>query len=160
MVSSNRIRSLREGWRSIRVIFYAMLLGQVIFTLVVAYLSQIDVAPVPVLFGAGQDVVILGAYAGAMIAGAYFMDQFRTRHIPAAVLRQEVPAVRHYWTTVVIRLAILEAAVMLLLVTAMLTGNLSILLIATLTTAVFYGLFRPRLDQFAERYLVQPRMDG
>ena len=154
MVSSNPGDD--RAWRSLEVIFYALLLGQFIFGLVVLFLINGNQAPMlDTLFGPGQDELLLGLYALAMVAGGLFLDQFRTRNIPRAVVGDRATALPHYRVSVILRMAVLEAGVFMLLVTALLTGNLNLLAIAAALMGVFYLKFRPTREQFRQRYNIR-----
>ncbi len=153
---SNNDRLEAGQWRSLEVIFYAMLLGQFVFGLVVLFLLNGEqVAMLDNLFGEGQDELILGLYAVAMASGAWFMDQFRTRNIPRQTVGDFERALPHYRVSVLLRMAIMEAGVIMLLVVSLLTGNITLLAIAAAMMGVFYLVFRPTREQLRDRYDVR-----
>ncbi|NJB86224.1 hypothetical protein GGR26_001992 [Lewinella marina] len=132
----------------LQTIFYAMLMGQLVFAIIVWFLIR---GEEPRFFMDGEtDLYIVAGYAVCMVGGAWFIDQFRQRSIKRLPRVME-RAASSYRATVLIRLAIIESATLLLTVIALLTYNFEPLALVVLMLAVFYW-FRPTVEEFAERY--------
>ncbi|CAH1002349.1 hypothetical protein LEM8419_03256 [Neolewinella maritima] len=136
-------------WYSrLQTVFYAVLLAQLIFAVVVWFLIRGQ--PVRYFVDADTDIYVVTGYAVCMVGGAWFIDQFRAR----TMTRQKGVrnrATSSYRATVYIRLAILVSATLLLTMIALLTANFEPLALVVLMLAAFYW-FRPRAGEFAERY--------
>ncbi len=142
MVSSNR------WFPQLQIIFYAVLLAQLVFAIVVWFLIRGQ--PARYFLDAQSDVWIVAGYAVCMVGGAWFIDQFRARTVAKQKnIRARAPS--SYRATVFIRLAIIESATFLLTMIALLTYNFEPLALVVLMLGVFWWL-RPRVEEFVERY--------
>ena len=145
-------RDNRAGdFRGLTIIFFAMLAGQLLFAAVTYFLISTEGGLGEAGFLEGNAVNYLGLYIVLMIAGAYYLDRNRASNAAKRSYNDYRQAITSYRTSVILRSAIVEAAVLLTIVVALLTGNLTVLLIALLGSAAFF-LFRPSEDQFTERY--------
>ena len=136
-------------FRQLQTIFYALLMAQLIFAVVVWFLIRGEA--VRFFMDARTDLYILAGYAVCMVGGAWFLDQFRARTV-AKQKNIRDRAASSYRATVFIRLAIIESATLLLTAVALLTYNFEALGLVVLMLGAFW-FFRPRIGQFTERYL-------
>ena len=135
-------------FQRLQTIFYALLMGQLIFAIIVWFLIR---GEQPRYFMDGEtDLFIVAGYAVCMVGGAWFLDSFRKRYI-ARHPRVRERAASNYRATVYIRLAIVESATILLTAIALLTYNFEPLALVVLMLGVFWW-FRPTVEEFAERY--------
>ncbi|MEM6771320.1 MAG: hypothetical protein AAF597_12125 [Bacteroidota bacterium] len=145
MVSNNR------DFRSLQVLFYAMLIGQLLFMLVVIFLVQNgEMGERSHIFGENEDLIIAGVYVMVMIGLSRFIDGMWKKQIPT-VQRVNRSAFGHYRNTVILRLAILEGAGLLTIVLALVTSNPTLFLATALGLMAFW-LARPAEEEFTERY--------
>ena len=144
MVSTNR------EFRQLQVLFFAMLIGQLIFMAVITYLLWEDGGEPAYLLGESRDVMAAGAYMAAVIFIARFIDGMWKKQI-ATMQRLERPSFGHYRSTVILRLAILEGAGLLTVILAFTTRN-PILLLATALGLMAFWSARPTEEEFQERY--------
>jgi hypothetical protein len=135
-------------FQQLQTIFYAVLMAQLLFAIVVWFMIQ---GQEPRYFMDGEtDVWVVAGYAVCMLGGAWFIDSFRARTVAKQKGIRE-RAASSYRATVFIRLAIIESATFLLTVIALLTYNFEPLALVVLMLGAFY-YFRPRVGEFAERY--------
>ena len=145
-------RDNRTGdFRNLRIIFFAMLAGQLLFAAVTYFLVSTDGGLGQAEFLGGDVVPYLALYIFVMVGGAYYLDRTRANNAARRKYPNYRAAMNSYRTTVIIRSAIVEAAVLLTLIVALLTGNLTVLLIALVGSAAFF-LFRPSEEEFEARY--------
>ena len=144
MVSNNR------DFRQLQVLFYAMLIGQLIFMAVITYLLWEDGGEPAYLLGENRDLMAAGAYMAAVIFIARFIDGMWKKQI-ATMQRLERPGFGHYRSTVILRLAILEGAGLLTVILAFTTRN-PILLLATALGLMAFWSARPTEEEFTQRY--------
>ena len=138
-------------FRQLQTIFYALLLGQLIFAVTVWFLIRGEERR---YFLDGEaDLYVLAGYAVCMVGGAWFLDQFRRKTVAKQKGIRE-RAASSYRATVFIRLAILESATLLLTAVALLTFNYEALGLVVLMLGAFW-YFRPTLEEFTERYVVR-----
>lgn len=102
------------------------------------------------IFGENQDIIVAGVYVAGMIFMSRFMDAMWVKQIPT-MKRVERPALGHYRTNLILRLAILEGAGLLTIVLAMVTRN-AMLFLATALGLMAFWLARPTEEEFRERY--------
>ena len=129
-------------------IFYAVLLAQLVFAVVVWFL--INGKPARYFMDHTSDLVITAGYAVCMVGGAWFIDQFRARTVTKQRNIQQ-RAASSYRATVLIRLAIITSATFLLIMIALLTYNFEPLGLVVLMLGAFWW-FRPSVGEFTERY--------
>jgi hypothetical protein len=135
-------------FQQLQTIFYAVLMAQLLFAIVVWFMIQ---GQEPRYFMDGEtDLLVVIGYAVCMLGGAWFIDSFRARTVAKQKGIRE-RAASSYRATVFIRLAIIESATFLLTVIALLTYNFEPLALVVLMLGAFY-YFRPRVGEFAERY--------
>jgi len=135
-------------FQQLQSIFYAVLMAQLLFAVVVWFMIRGN--DTRYFMGPAYDLLILGGYALCMVAGAWFIDQFRAR----TVARQKgirYRAASSYRATVLIRLAIITSATFLLIMIALLTYNFEPLGLVVLMLGAFWWL-RPSLLEFGKRY--------
>ena len=142
--------SSKPDLSGVRLIFYALLAGQLLFAAVVIFLLSQQEEEARYLLGPGMDLPVIAAYALAMVFLSRFIDGMWKKQIPN-VLRFKRPALGHYRNNVIVRLAILEGAGLLTIVMAFVTRNPQ-LLIATLFVLGAFWLARPREEEMRERY--------
>ncbi|PPK85488.1 hypothetical protein CLV84_2387 [Neolewinella xylanilytica] len=136
-------------FQQLQTIFYALLMAQLIYAVVVWFLIRGETARF--FMDAQTDLYVLAGYAVCMVGGAWFLDQFRARTVAKQKgIRDR--AASSYRATVFIRLAILESATLLITTVALLTNNYEALGLVVLMLGAFW-YFRPRLEQFADRYI-------
>ena len=155
---SNRLQRTagNANWRSLTVIFYSLLAGQLLFAAVIYFLVVVErTEMLDTLFGPDNDFTYLALYGVAMLTGAYFMDQTRSKNIPATATGNPTAALNHYRVTIILRSAIWEAGTIMVLVCALLLGNVQILWLALGLSALGAVLFRPRREEFRQRYDVR-----
>ncbi|MGB3801820.1 MAG: hypothetical protein WA952_18525 [Lewinella sp.] len=143
--------ALSDGrwFRQLQTIFYALLMGQLLFAVFVWFTIQGE--PARFFMDARSDIYVLAGYAVCMVGGAWFLDQFRAKTVAKQKgIRDR--AASSYRATVFIRLAILESATLLLTTVALLTYNYEALGLVVLMLGAFW-YFRPSLVEFTERYV-------
>ncbi len=132
-----------------QTIFYALLMAQLIYAVVVWFLIRGEEARF--FMDPQADLYILAGYALCMVGGAWFLDQFRARTVTKQKNIRD-RAASSYRATVFIRLAILESATLLITTIALLTYNYEALGLVCLMLGAFW-YFRPTVLQFTERYV-------
>lgn len=132
----------------LQTVFYAVLLGQIVFAVVVWFLVRGH--PVRYFMSSEADLLLLAGYAICMVGGAWFIDQFRARTVTKQRGIKE-RAASSYRATVYVRLAIITSATFLLTMIALLTYNFEPLGLVVLMLGVLYW-FRPTAREFGERY--------
>ncbi len=139
---------LRTLLRSTFILYYALLIGQLVFCLVVIYLIQ--------YYGPDPDRVQLAhPLLGLLVVlttgfGAFYMNRMRTQQANRVRTTLEGKLL-HYRTTVLLRSAIVEAGNFLALTLALLALGFTPLLFFALGLAIFY-YFRPSRDEFLQTY--------
>ncbi len=140
---------MQDIWKQTRLIYAALLIGQLLFCLVLIYL----------IYGQGYAVEegqfseyrYLGALIIALAAFAAFGFN-RLRKQQATQLKVELPAkLMHYRTTVMMRSAILEAGNLFCLILVFLTGSMTSLLYFGVGILIFI-YFRPSQDDILKSY--------
>lgn len=144
MVSTNR------DFKSLQVLFFAFLIGQLIFMATVTFLLMEEGGETSYIFGENQDLIVAGVYVAGMIFMSRFMDAMWQKQIPT-MKRVERPALGHYRSNVILRLAILEGAGLLTIVLALVTRNPNLFLATALGLMAFW-LARPTEQEFTDRY--------
>lgn len=137
-------------FKTLNIIFFALLAGQLLFAAVVVYLVGGQRADAEYLLGPQTDLMAVTAYVLAMVFVSRFIDSMWQRQI-ATVLRVRRPAFAHYRTNVIVRLAILEGASLLTIVFALVTRNMTLLIATAFVLAAFW-MARPTVEEFNERY--------
>lgn len=144
MVSSNR------DFRQLQVLFFAMVIGQLLFMAVVIFLLWEDGLEPSYLLSRTQDLMIAGAYVAGMIFVSRFIDGMWKKQI-ATMKRLQRSSFGHYRSTVILRLAILEGAGLLTIILAMVTRN-PMLFLATALGLMAFWTAQPKEAEFTERY--------
>ncbi len=144
MVSTNR------DFRQLQVLFFAMVIGQLLFMAVVIFLLWEGGLAPSYLLGEYEDLMIAGAYVAGMIFMSRFIDSMWKKQI-ATMQRLQRSSFGHYRSTVILRLAILEGAGLLTIILAMVTRN-PVLFLATALGLMAFWTAQPREQEFTDRY--------
>ncbi|MEM1216293.1 MAG: hypothetical protein AAGJ82_11440 [Bacteroidota bacterium] len=134
-------------YRSTFLLYIALLLGQIVFCFVVVFLiTQPDRG-----LKEGSAYPFLGALIVCLaFGGAWWMNRLRQASIKR--LRANFPGkILHYRTSVIVRVAMLEAGNLFCLVIALLEGTLFPLLFFCVGLA-FFLYFRPNKDEVTRWY--------
>ena len=119
--------------RTIRVIFGAIVAGQVVFSVIAYALHASDAVP-HTLGGETIPVIIACAAAGGAVIAGKALHAIRIRAIGDGETLPE--RLRTYLATTIIFLAMLEAATIILIVTYLLNGNTVLLFLVAGVLAV------------------------
>jgi hypothetical protein len=119
--------------RTLRIIFYAIVAGQVMFA-VVAYILHVSDAFIHTMAGETIPVIIACAAAGSAVMAAKALLMVRLRAIGET--GGIVERIRQYFVANIVFLALLEAATIILVVMFMLNGNILLLLLVPVVLAV------------------------
>lgn len=144
------MESNKQDINSIKVLFFALLAGQLLFAAVVIFLLKDTESGPNYMLGPDLDLYAFGAYALAMIFLSRFIDGMWVKQIPT-VKRVQRSETGHYRTNVIIRLAILEGAGLFSIVLTMVTINVYLFIVTAVLLAAFW-FAQPTEEEFAERY--------
>jgi len=146
-------RGTDEEFRKLDIIFYALIMGQLLFAIVVVYLifsGPLVMQQAAPLLGEQTDLMLVAAYALGMIFMSRFMNSTRSKSISAA-RKSGLNLFGHYRSTVIIRLALLEGAALFIIVLTLVTANPQLLLLLLPLWYAFY-ISRPSKEEFREAY--------
>ena len=134
-----------------RIIFFALLAGVLLFCAVTVFLITRDGGEVQTLLGSTtNDLLAMGGYVLAMIFLSRFIDGMWQKQIPT-VLKVGRSPLSHYRSNVIIRLALLEGGALLTVVMALVTRNPQLLIATALAVGAMW-LAQPKEEEFLERY--------
>ena len=130
-----------KNFSQLRIIFYALAMGQFLFAAVVYYVTntQSEFTDMPI-FAILAPVAVLGA--GAM---SYFLNQ--QLQLKELEEKDEDTRFGMFRRRVIARLAILEGGNLLAVVGTLITGNLQYLLYFLLGMLIFF-LMQPKVEEF------------
>lgn len=137
----------RTLFRSTFLIYVALLLGQVAFSLFTVFLiTQPDR-----MMKEGSDYPFLGILVVFLAGGAaWFVNKLRYDQLPKLRFNHDGKLL-HYRTTVIMRSAMVEAGNLFCLILALLEGSLTPILYFCIGLVVFL-YFRPQLEELAKEY--------
>jgi hypothetical protein len=151
----------REYFKSLQIIFLALLAGQVIFAAVAYWLRSGQFVSVTEQLGSGFIFIVPAFIAGGLAAGWLI---FKSRIRAAAEKTSLMEKMSDYRAVLIIRFAFLEGPTMLAVVAYLITGNQWFLGMAVIVMLVFLFL-RPsrtravkdlQLNPFEEQALMDP----
>lgn len=140
--------------KSLKVLHFALLMGQTIFALIACYLVFVKEFQ-PTLADISQELLIAVILIGLVmfIAGnTIFKKKIEPLKDPSIPVSQKL---ENYRATSIIRWAMLEGAVLLSIIFFLLTGNQQILIVAVVLIILFITT-RPRLQKISEHLNITP----
>lgn len=137
---------MKEQFKSINILWLALLAGQLIFFLVTYFLVPGTGNESMEIFQTIVPVVMLGA-----LGGVYLISRRRT--VEGAALDSLEEKVNHYRATIIIRSALLEGANLLAIVAMLIDQPGPYLLYFAVGIAAFL-YFRPVINRFVQDYQV------
>ncbi|WP_020536083.1 hypothetical protein [Lewinella cohaerens] len=140
-------RSSRTLFRSTFLIYVALTLGQVVFSLFIIFLiTQPDRD-----LKEGSDYPFLGLLVVFLAAGAaWFVNKLRKDQLPKLRFNHDGKLL-HYRTSVIMRSAMVEAGNLFCLILALLEGSLTPMLYFCVGMVIFL-YFRPQLAELVQLY--------
>jgi len=140
-----------HSFRNIQILFYSLLLGQLILAGVAYFLNRgkdpSDASMTNADFAFAVPAVLLAGFLGA-----YLIDKRRAASPP---IKAEIgQKLEHYQTSVLIRSALLEAPNLLSAIAYLLSGEQIYLIYFALGIGAFL-MFRPTLSQLQQRYMIK-----
>lgn len=145
------MESNKENFKSLNIIFYALMAGLLFYAAIVAFLIFTDKQETMSFFGSPtNDLLAVGGYMLAMVFFSRFIDGMWQKQIPT-VLKVERSPMAHYRSNVIIRLALIEGGGLFSVTFALITQNPQLLLITFLAIGAMW-LARPTEEELLERY--------
>ncbi len=136
--------------RNTQILFYAMLAGQALFAAVAYFFLPANKSAE--LTGAGLFFYLPFIFMIAMVGAAWALNNTLKKKAPGRDKPLE-DRLRHYQQRVLLRLAMMESAVLMAIIFGFVSANTQLYLLAALGVGLFI-YFRPSVAEFVSDYQV------